>query len=60
MERAVVAVQSQELTEKAKDYMPRYVLKDRTTGKVVCDAQGFGFRSEEKAYAAWDYWHPLQ
>ena len=40
MKRAVVAVQSQELTEKAKDYMPRYVLKDRTTGKIVSDAQG--------------------
>lgn len=59
MKRAVVAVQSQELTEKAKDYMPRYVLKDRTTGKIVSDAQGYGFRSEEKAYAAWDYWHPI-
>lgn len=33
----------------------RYVLIDLETGEVVDDAQGYGYKSATKAYAAWAY-----
>ena len=36
-------------------YEPRYVVTDAETGKVLDDAQGYGYRSFEKARAAYYY-----
>lgn len=41
------AVESERLS---KPYDKRYVLIDTTTGEVVDDAQGWGFKSAENAY----------
>ncbi|MCD8083215.1 MAG: hypothetical protein LUE86_06880 [Clostridiales bacterium] len=34
---------------------PRYVLVDAKTGEVLDDAQGYGYKSVEKAHAAYAY-----
>ena len=33
----------------------RYAIKDIETGEIVDDAQGYGYRSAQKAYAGWAY-----
>jgi len=33
----------------------RYVIQDAETGEVLDDAQGYGFKTKQKAYAAWAY-----
>lgn len=33
----------------------RYVIKDMETGMIVDDAQGYGYKSAQKAYAGWAY-----
>lgn len=33
----------------------RYVILDTNTGEILDDAQGYGYRSPQKAYAAWAY-----
>lgn len=33
----------------------RYVLVDAETGEVVDDAQGYGYKTKQKAHAAWAY-----
>ena len=33
----------------------RFYLVDEETGNVVDDARGFGYKSAQKAYAAWSY-----
>ena len=33
----------------------RFVIVDTITGKVLDDAQGYGYRSKEKAYESWNY-----
>lgn len=35
----------------------RYVIIDKGTGKVIDDAQGYGYKSVKKAYAAYTYKH---
>lgn len=35
----------------------RYEIVNTETGKVVDDAQGYGYRTAQKAYAAWAYKH---
>ncbi len=35
----------------------RYVIMDRETGEIVDDAQGYGYRTAQKAYAAWGVKH---
>lgn len=35
----------------------RYVLVDTDTGEIVDDAQGYGYKSAQGAYAAWGYKH---
>ena len=35
----------------------RYVIADKETGKVLDDAQGYGYKTRQKAYAAWNYKH---
>lgn len=34
---------------------PRFVMVDTVSGAVVDDAQGYGYKSAQKAYAAWNY-----
>ena len=36
-------------------YDPRYVIVDTSTGEIVDDAQGYGYKSEQKAYACFSY-----
>lgn len=36
----------------------RYILVNESTGEVLDDAQGYGYRSPQKAHAAWNYKHP--
>jgi hypothetical protein len=38
-------------------YDERYVVIDKDTGKVLDDAQGYGYKSTQAAYAAWSYKH---
>lgn len=33
----------------------RYVIVDSDTGEVLDDAQGYGYKSAQKAHAAWSY-----
>ena len=35
----------------SKPFDPRYVVVDTITGEIVDDAQGWGFKSKEGAYA---------
>ncbi len=39
------------------NYTPRYILVDETTGEIVDDAQGYGYKGERKAYSAFYYKH---
>lgn len=52
MERKVAAVLSPSLSG---PYDKRYVITDTETGEVVDDAQGYGYKSAQKAYAAYGY-----
>lgn len=49
------------MTPKAVD-MPhkfnRYMIIDSETGEILDDAQGYGYRTKQKAHAAWAYKHP--
>ena len=41
---------------KTKDpYDTRFCVIDRGTGEIIDDAQGYGYKTEQKAYAAWTY-----
>ena len=33
----------------------RYMIIDNTTGEIMCDANGHGYKSEESAYKAMQY-----
>lgn len=33
----------------------RYVIVDNETGKILDDAQGYGYKTFQKAYASWGY-----
>lgn len=35
----------------------RWVMKNINTGKILDDAQGYGYRTAQKAHAAWAYKH---
>lgn len=39
-------------------YETRYQIIDADTGEVLDDAQGYGYRTPQKAHAAWAYKHP--
>lgn len=45
-------VHSEELSSR---YESRFVVVDAQTGDLLDDAQGYGYRSNEKAHAAWRY-----
>ena len=36
----------------------RWVMKNINTGEILDDAQGYGYRTAQKAHAAWVYKHP--
>lgn len=48
----VVAIQDKDLS---KGYDKRYVIVSKETGEVLDDAQGYGYKTPQKAYAAWAY-----
>lgn len=39
----------------SKMYDRRYVVVDTDTGEILDDAQGYGYKSRQKAHAAWSY-----
>lgn len=47
------AVKSDALTKDRWDV--RFVIMDTLTGEIVDDAQGYGYKSAQKAHAAWNY-----
>ena len=51
-EKKVRVVKSSELS---KPYEPRYVVVDFNTGAILDDAQGYGYKTPQKAHAAWGY-----
>ena len=48
----IKAIYSERLSTK---YEARYELIDLDTGEIVDDAQGYGYKTQQKAYAAWGY-----
>lgn len=42
-------------TRLSGNFDPRYVVVDKQTGEVLDDAQGYGYRSPQKAHAAYAY-----
>lgn len=34
---------------------PRFAIADARTGEILDDAQGYGYKSRQKAYAAWGW-----
>lgn len=49
----VKAIRSESLS---KPYDYRYVIVDIDTGEILDDAQGYGYRTAQKAYAGYNYW----
>lgn len=39
----------------SKPWDDRYVVIEESTGKVLDDAQGYGYKSAQNAHAAWEY-----
>ena len=39
----------------SKPYDDRYVIVDIDTGEIIDDAQGYGYKSKQNAFAAWRY-----
>ena len=50
----IKAVESPTLSQYCE---PRYVIIDEDTGEILDDAQGYGYKSKQKAHAAWAYLH---
>lgn len=50
--RNVKVVESKTLSSR---YDKRFVVVDEETGNVLDDAQGYGYKSKQKAMAAWSY-----
>ena len=48
----IKAIKSEVLSSRRSD---RYVIVDTETGEILDDAQGFGYKSAPKAYAAYNY-----
>lgn len=48
----IIAVQSEKLSE---PYFPRYVIVDSETGEILDDAQGYGYKTAQKAHMAYAY-----
>ncbi len=52
----ITAVRSETLSSR---YDERYIVDDDTTGEIIDDARGSGYRSEQKALKAYGYKHSL-
>ena len=39
----------------SQDYEKRYVVIDKDTRKILDKAQGYGYKTEQEALAAWEY-----
>lgn len=39
----------------SQEYDKRYVVIDKDTGDILDDAQGYGYKTAQKAHAAWAY-----
>ena len=52
--KEIVAIRSEKLS---RPYDDRYIILDKHTGEILDDAQGYGYKSPSKAYAAWAYTH---
>ena len=48
----IAVIESEKLSG---EYDKRYVVVDKDTGEVLDDAQGWGYKSVQKAYAAYSY-----
>lgn len=48
----VIAVKANNLSKLGDD---RYVIVDKATGEILDDAQGYGYKSPQKAYACFGY-----
>lgn len=44
----------------SKQFDERFICIDESTGEILDDAQGWGYKSMQKAYAAYNYKHPTQ
>lgn len=40
---------------RSTQYEPRYVIADAETGEILDDAQGYGYKTAQKAYAAYGF-----
>lgn len=50
--RNIAVIEAENLSS---NYDKRYVVIDKDTGEVLDDAQGYGYRSVQKAYSAYGY-----
>lgn len=48
----IAVVRSETLSSK---YESRFVVINEDTGKILDDAQGYGYKTAQKAHAAWAY-----
>ncbi len=48
----IIAIRSEILSAKQDD---RYVIVDKETGEILDDAQGYGYKTPQKAHAAYAY-----
>lgn len=48
----IIVIENKSLS---RNYEKRYVVVDKDTGEVLDDAQGYGYKSVQKAYAAYNY-----
>lgn len=48
----ISVIESKELSA---PYQKRYVVINKDTGEILDDAQGYGYKTPQKAYAAYDY-----
>lgn len=44
-----------ESVQLSKNYQKRYVIIDKSTGEVLDDAQGYGYKTVHNAYASYSY-----
>ena len=50
--RNIIVIEEKSLST---DYEKRYVIRDADTKELLDDAQGYGYKSIQKAYAAYSY-----
>lgn len=51
--RAINVIKSDRLSK--DPWEPRFIIVDAETGEVLDDAQGYGYKSAQKAHAAWGW-----